>query len=104
MCFASLFQKTLVDVTLENTDIREQIRNLKHTHEQSMEKLREKQKQLETAQIENQLLKLKVQYIIPPKHSKSIRSILDEFLSSICKGLFIHHASLIPLSYCFPVN
>lgn len=28
-----------------------------------MEKLREKQKQLETAQIENQLLKLKVRYI-----------------------------------------
>ncbi|NWZ96135.1 MYZAP protein, partial [Nesospiza acunhae] len=54
-------QKTLVDVTLENTDIREQIKNLKHTHEQSMEKLREKQKQLETAQIENQLLKLKVE-------------------------------------------
>ncbi|XP_052528378.1 myocardial zonula adherens protein isoform X4 [Tympanuchus pallidicinctus] len=54
-------QKTLVDVTLENSDIREQIRNLKHTHEQSMEKLREKQKQLETAQIENQLLKLKVE-------------------------------------------
>ncbi|XP_017593416.1 PREDICTED: myocardial zonula adherens protein [Corvus brachyrhynchos] len=54
-------QKTLVDVTLENTDIREQIRNLKYTHEQSMEKLREKQKQLETAQIENQLLKLKVE-------------------------------------------
>ncbi|KAM6060683.1 myocardial zonula adherens protein isoform 2-T2 [Theristicus caerulescens] len=54
-------KKTLVDVTLENTDIREQIRNLKHTHEQSMEKLREKQKQLETAQIENQLLKLKVE-------------------------------------------
>uniref|UniRef100_A0A8D2QA94 Myocardial zonula adherens protein n=1 Tax=Zonotrichia albicollis TaxID=44394 RepID=A0A8D2QA94_ZONAL len=54
-------EKTLVDVTLENTDIREQIRNLKHTHEQSMEKLREKQKQLETAQIENQLLKLKVE-------------------------------------------
>ncbi|XP_064312577.1 myocardial zonula adherens protein isoform X2 [Phalacrocorax carbo] len=54
-------QKTLVDVTLENSDIREQIRNLKHTHEQSMEKLKEKQKQLETAQIENQLLKLKVE-------------------------------------------
>ncbi|KAM9270567.1 LOW QUALITY PROTEIN: myocardial zonula adherens protein [Cariama cristata] len=53
-------QKTLVDVTLENTDIREQIRSLKQ-HEQSMEKLREKQKQLETAQIENQLLKLKVE-------------------------------------------
>lgn len=67
MWFDSFFQKTLVDVTLENTDIREQIRNLKHTHEQSMEKLREKQKQLETAQIENQLLKLKVQYINSPE-------------------------------------
>uniref|UniRef100_A0A8C3FC57 Myocardial zonula adherens protein n=1 Tax=Chrysemys picta bellii TaxID=8478 RepID=A0A8C3FC57_CHRPI len=54
-------QKTLVDVSLENTDIRDQIRNLKHTHEQSMEKLKEKQKQLETAQVENQLLKLKVE-------------------------------------------
>uniref|UniRef100_A0A8C8VJ28 Myocardial zonula adherens protein n=1 Tax=Pelusios castaneus TaxID=367368 RepID=A0A8C8VJ28_9SAUR len=54
-------QKTLVDVTLKNTDIRDQIRNLKHTHEESMEKLKEKQKQLETAQIENQLLKLKVE-------------------------------------------
>uniref|UniRef100_A0A674KFZ5 Myocardial zonula adherens protein n=1 Tax=Terrapene triunguis TaxID=2587831 RepID=A0A674KFZ5_9SAUR len=53
--------KTLVDVSLENTDIRDQIRNLKHTHEQSMEKLKEKQKQLETAQVENQLLKLKVE-------------------------------------------
>nr|XP_025045840.1 myocardial zonula adherens protein-like [Pelodiscus sinensis] len=54
-------QKTLVDVSLENTDIRDQIRNLKCTHEQSMEKLKEKQKQLETAQVENQLLKLKVE-------------------------------------------
>lgn len=33
-----------------------------------MEKLREKQKQLETAQIENQLLKLKVWYINIPKN------------------------------------
>lgn len=32
-----------------------------------MEKLREKQKQLETAQIENQLLKLKVWYTNSPK-------------------------------------
>uniref|UniRef100_A0A7M4EY21 Myocardial zonula adherens protein n=1 Tax=Crocodylus porosus TaxID=8502 RepID=A0A7M4EY21_CROPO len=53
--------KTLVDVTLENTDIKDQIRNLKHTHEKSMEKLKEKQKQLETAQMENQLLKLQVE-------------------------------------------
>uniref|UniRef100_A0A8D0HLT8 Myocardial zonula adherens protein n=1 Tax=Sphenodon punctatus TaxID=8508 RepID=A0A8D0HLT8_SPHPU len=55
-------QKTLVDVALENTDIKDQIKNLKQTHEQSMEKLKEKQKQLETARIENELLKLKVQY------------------------------------------
>lgn len=54
-------QKTLVDVTLENTVVRDQIRNLKHTHEQSMEKLKEKEKQLETAKVENELLKLKVE-------------------------------------------
>ncbi|XP_033022343.1 myocardial zonula adherens protein isoform X2 [Lacerta agilis] len=54
-------QKTLVDVTLENTVIRDQIKNLKQTHEQSMEKLKEKQKQLETARVENELLKLKVE-------------------------------------------
>ncbi|XP_061451931.1 myocardial zonula adherens protein isoform X1 [Rhineura floridana] len=54
-------QKTLVDVTLENTVIRDQIKNLKQTHEQSMEKLKEKEKQLETARVENELLKLKVE-------------------------------------------
>ncbi|XP_060116184.1 myocardial zonula adherens protein isoform X1 [Heteronotia binoei] len=54
-------QKTLVDVTLENTVIRDQIKSLKQTHEQSMEKLKEKQKQLETARVKNELLKLKVE-------------------------------------------
>ncbi|XP_020837377.1 myocardial zonula adherens protein isoform X2 [Phascolarctos cinereus] len=54
-------QKTLVDVTLENSTIKDQIRNLQHTYEESMEKLREKQRQLEVAQVENQLLKLKVE-------------------------------------------
>ncbi|XP_007439009.1 myocardial zonula adherens protein, partial [Python bivittatus] len=54
-------QKTLVDVTLENTVIRDQIQNLKQTHEQSMEKLKEKQKQLEAARMENELLRLKVE-------------------------------------------
>lgn len=53
-------QKTLVDVTLENTVIRDQIKSLKQTHEESMEKLKEKQKQLETARVENELLRLKV--------------------------------------------
>ncbi|XP_019513069.1 PREDICTED: myocardial zonula adherens protein-like [Hipposideros armiger] len=55
-------QKTLVDVTLENSDIKDQIRNLQQTYEASMNKLREKQRQLEVAEVENQLLKMKVKY------------------------------------------
>ena len=51
-----------MDVTLENSNIKEQIRNLQQTHEASMDKLREKQRQLEVAQVENQLLKMKVKY------------------------------------------
>ncbi|XP_008141405.1 myocardial zonula adherens protein isoform X1 [Eptesicus fuscus] len=54
-------QKTLVDVTLENSNIKDQIRNLQQTYEVSMDKLREKQRQLEAAQVENQLLKMKVE-------------------------------------------
>ncbi|XP_074222292.1 myocardial zonula adherens protein isoform X1 [Camelus bactrianus] len=54
-------QKTLVDVTLENSNIKDQIRSLQQTYEASVEKLREKQRQLEVAQVENQLLKMKVE-------------------------------------------
>ncbi|XP_012657248.1 myocardial zonula adherens protein [Otolemur garnettii] len=54
-------QKTLVDVTLENSNIKDQIRNLQQTYEASMDQLREKQRQLEVAQAENQLLKMKVE-------------------------------------------
>ncbi|XP_051012715.1 myocardial zonula adherens protein isoform X1 [Acomys russatus] len=54
-------QKTLVDVTLENSNIKDQIRRLQQTYEASMDKLREKQRQLEAAQMENQLLKMKVE-------------------------------------------
>ncbi|XP_055986744.1 myocardial zonula adherens protein [Sorex fumeus] len=54
-------QKTLVDVTLANSDIKDQIRNLQQTYEASMDKLREKQRQLDVAQVENQLLKMKVE-------------------------------------------
>ncbi|XP_039086518.1 myocardial zonula adherens protein isoform X1 [Hyaena hyaena] len=54
-------QKTLVDVTLENSTIKDQIRNLQQTYEASMDKLREKQRQLEVAHVENQLLKMKVE-------------------------------------------
>lgn len=45
---------------MENTVIHDQIQNLKQTHEQSMEKLKEKQKELESAKVENELLRLKV--------------------------------------------
>ncbi|XP_070278031.1 myocardial zonula adherens protein isoform X3 [Myotis yumanensis] len=54
-------QKTLVDVTLENSNIKDQIRNLQQTYEASMNKLREKQRQLEAAKVENQLLKMKME-------------------------------------------
>ncbi|XP_038606492.1 myocardial zonula adherens protein isoform X1 [Tachyglossus aculeatus] len=54
-------QKSLVDVTLENSSIKEQVRNLQRAHEASVEKLQEKQCQLELAHVENQLLKLKVE-------------------------------------------
>lgn len=49
-----------MDVTLENSNIKDQIRRLQQTYEASMDKLREKQRQLEAAQMENQLLKMKV--------------------------------------------
>uniref|UniRef100_A0A8C0ABC3 Myocardial zonula adherens protein n=1 Tax=Bos mutus grunniens TaxID=30521 RepID=A0A8C0ABC3_BOSMU len=53
--------KTLVDVTLENSNIKDQIRNLQQTYTASMDKLREKQRQLDAAQVENKLLKMKVE-------------------------------------------
>lgn len=52
-----------MDVTLENSNIKDQIRHLQQTYEASMDKLREKQRQLEAAQMENQLLKMKVQQL-----------------------------------------
>ncbi|XP_030047525.1 myocardial zonula adherens protein [Microcaecilia unicolor] len=55
-------QKTLVDMTLENGDIRDEIKSLKNSYEESLDELKEKQKLLEAAQVENQLLKLKVEY------------------------------------------
>ncbi|XP_044774197.1 myocardial zonula adherens protein isoform X2 [Neomonachus schauinslandi] len=54
-------QKTLVDVTLENSSIKDQMRDLQQTYKASMGQLQEKQRQLEVAQVENQLLKMKVQ-------------------------------------------
>ncbi|XP_078541037.1 myocardial zonula adherens protein isoform X1 [Lissotriton helveticus] len=54
-------QKTLVDVTLENCDIKDEIKSLKLSYEESMKKLKERQRELETAQVENSMLKLKVE-------------------------------------------
>ncbi|MEE6502976.1 hypothetical protein FKM82_004696 [Ascaphus truei] len=54
-------QKSLVDMTLENCNIRDEVKNLKHSYEESLDELKEKQKLLEAAQAENQLLKVKVE-------------------------------------------
>ncbi|KAM4676089.1 myocardial zonula adherens protein isoform 1-T1 [Discoglossus pictus] len=54
-------QKTLIDMTLENSNIKEEVRNLKHSYDESLENLKEKQKLLEVAQSENQLLKVKIE-------------------------------------------
>ncbi|XP_056428389.1 myocardial zonula adherens protein isoform X2 [Hyla sarda] len=54
-------QKTLVDMTLENCNIKDEVKNLKHSYNESIEKLKEKQRLLESAQAENQLLKVKIE-------------------------------------------
>ncbi|XP_053320177.1 myocardial zonula adherens protein isoform X1 [Spea bombifrons] len=54
-------QKTLVDMTLENCNIRDEVKSLKHSYDESLSKLREKQQLLEAAQTENQLLKVKIE-------------------------------------------
>ncbi|KAM3927586.1 myocardial zonula adherens protein isoform 1-T1 [Leptodactylus fuscus] len=54
-------QKTLVDMTLENCNIKDEVKNLKHSYNESLDKLKEKQRLLEAAQAENQLLKVKVE-------------------------------------------
>ncbi|XP_069838402.1 myocardial zonula adherens protein isoform X2 [Dendropsophus ebraccatus] len=54
-------QKTLVDMTLENCTIKDEVKNLKHSYNDSLDKLKEKQRLLEAAQAENQLLKVKIE-------------------------------------------
>ncbi|XP_018108518.1 myocardial zonula adherens protein [Xenopus laevis] len=54
-------QKTLVDMTLENSNIKDEMKNLKHSYEESLDKLKKKQQLLDTAQSENQLLKVKIE-------------------------------------------
>ncbi|NP_001107425.3 myocardial zonula adherens protein [Xenopus tropicalis] len=54
-------QKTLVDMTLENTNIKDEMKNIKHSYEESLVRLKEKQQLLDSAQNENQLLKVKIE-------------------------------------------
>ncbi|KAM9311877.1 myocardial zonula adherens protein-like [Gastrophryne carolinensis] len=54
-------QKTLVDMTLEHCNIRDEMKSLKHSYNESIDKLKEKQQQLEAAKAENQLLKVKIE-------------------------------------------
>ncbi|KAG9489417.1 hypothetical protein GDO78_005407 [Eleutherodactylus coqui] len=54
-------QKTLVDMTLENCNMKDEVKNLKHSYNESVDKLKEKQHLLEAAQVENQLLKVKIE-------------------------------------------
>ncbi|XP_040269823.1 myocardial zonula adherens protein isoform X1 [Bufo bufo] len=54
-------QKTLVDMTLENCNIKDEVKNLKHSYNDSLDKLKEKQCLLEVAQAENQLLRVKIE-------------------------------------------
>ncbi|KAM8974508.1 myocardial zonula adherens protein [Pelodytes ibericus] len=54
-------QKTLVDMTLENCNIRDEVKNLQQSYDESLDKLNEKQKLLEAARAENQLLKVKIE-------------------------------------------
>lgn len=54
-------QKTLVDMTLKNCDMKDEVKNLKHSYNESLDKLKEKHRLLEAAQAENQLLKVKIE-------------------------------------------
>lgn len=46
---------------MERNDMRQEMRSLKESYENAVEKLKEKERQLEAAQTENETLKLKVQ-------------------------------------------
>lgn len=54
-------QKKVVDMTLENCSIRDEVKSLKHSYDVSLDKLKEKQKLLDAAQAENQQLKIKIE-------------------------------------------
>ncbi|XP_075064160.1 myocardial zonula adherens protein [Mixophyes fleayi] len=54
-------QKTLVDMTLEHCNMKDEVKNLQNSYSESLDKLKEKQCLLEAAQAENQSLKIKIE-------------------------------------------
>uniref|UniRef100_A0A8C4THX2 Myocardial zonula adherens protein n=1 Tax=Erpetoichthys calabaricus TaxID=27687 RepID=A0A8C4THX2_ERPCA len=54
-------QKALVDSSLERSDMTEEMKNLRESYQQAMEKMKDKEHQLEAAISENEILKLKVE-------------------------------------------
>ncbi|XP_041082416.1 myocardial zonula adherens protein-like [Polyodon spathula] len=54
-------QKSLLDSSLERNDMRQEMKSLKESYDNAVEKLKEKERQLEAAQGENKTLKLKVE-------------------------------------------
>lgn len=55
-----LFQKSLLENCQNRMDFRDEVRTLKSTCEKTQEQLRDKEKELATAQAENQTLRLQV--------------------------------------------
>uniref|UniRef100_A0A8C4TDB7 Myocardial zonula adherens protein n=1 Tax=Erpetoichthys calabaricus TaxID=27687 RepID=A0A8C4TDB7_ERPCA len=54
-------RKALVDSSLERSDMTEEMKNLRESYQQAMEKMKDKEHQLEAAISENEILKLKVE-------------------------------------------
>nr|XP_005998806.1 PREDICTED: myosin-1-like [Latimeria chalumnae] len=94
-------QKTLLNTTLENSNMRDEIRSLK----QSMEKLKEKDKQLEAAQTENAVLKLKVessQQANAEAMRDLTRKLYDQYEAKLKEQEQKHYAEKAAIQVCFP--
>lgn len=93
-----------MDVTLENSHIKDQIRHLQQTYEASMDKLREKQRQLEAAQMENQLLKMRVRLPAFPTGLSLLSPVLHlSFPILFLTRVSYRHGLKVPRSCLFTV-
>lgn len=54
------FQKSLIENCQRRVDTRDDVKSLRSTSEKTQEQLREKEKELEAAQVENKTLRLQV--------------------------------------------